>query len=223
MEAPKIEIYLGSVREVIDRTTYEITADIPGVAQEIRAYPYSRGEMDEPVSGNLIYLMSLDPVYHSLYLYTKVKENDFIGIRSNGKMLDITPDYVSLGVYDSEKTSPDEERPDLETSYVKMDSSGNIEIMATGDKTVKVDGDAKVEIGGSSEVKISGSSEVKISGDAKINVSGNTTLTSTKTTLTGGQVVMKGMSNTDLNGPFNAIKVCPFTGAPHCGSQVTGT
>ena len=45
----------------------------------------------------------------------------------------------------------------------------------------------------------------------------------TTVTITGGTLKTKGVGSTDLNGPFNAIKVCPFSGAPHCGSSVSGT
>lgn len=50
-----------------------------------------------------------------------------------------------------------------------------------------------------------------------VNVKGTTI------TLTGGTLKTKGQSSTDLQGPFNPIKICPFSGAPHCGSSVSGT
>lgn len=207
METPKVEILLGTVAEVSDRLTYEILVDVPGVAKGLRSFPLSRGDMDEPVPGNLVYLICLDPVYHSVNLYTKLKENDFIGIRSNGKMLDLTPEKLSIGVYDESITSEDGVRPDLSISRVVMDSGGNIEIMASGNSSIKVSGDSAIDITGNSVIKSSG----------------NTTVESPKVTITGGQLITKGVSNTDMSGPFNGIKICPFTGAPHCGSQVSGT
>lgn len=197
METPKIDFYLGSVHEVIDRVTYEITADIPGVAQEVKAYPWSRGEMDEPVAGNLIYLIALDPVYHSVYLYMKAKENDFIGIRSNGKMIDITPDYISMGVYETDTTSKDGERPDLSKSYCKMDSEGNIEIMATGNVNVEV------------------------SGDANINVSGTTNIDGQTLNINSGTINMNSKIPSPGSGPLNCIPSCLFAGSPH-GSNTAG-
>lgn len=56
-----------------------------------------------------------------------------------------------------------------------------------------------------------------------IKSSSKVTVEAGDVTITGGKLNTKGMSNTDLNGPFNAVKVCPFSGAPHCGSQVSGT
>lgn len=217
LDTPKLDLYLGSVHEVKDRVTYEITADIPGVAQEVRAYPYSRGEMDEPVEGNLIYLLSIDPVYHSVFLYTKAKENDFIGIRSNGKLVDITPDYITIGVYDTSTTSPDDTRPDPSKSYLKMDSSGNIEIMATGNE--------KIEIKGDSEVKVSGNVNIEVSGDANIKVSGNTTLDSPNVNVTGGNLTTSkgGSVSPTGNGGFNCLPQCIFSGVIHQGNKISGT
>lgn len=217
METPKIDFYLGSVHEVIDRVTYEITADIPGVAQEVKAYPWSRGEMDEPVAGNLIYLIALDPVYHSVYLYMKAKENDFIGIRSNGKMIDITPDYISMGVYETDTTSKDGERPDLSKSYCKMDSEGNIEIMATGNE--------KIEIKGDSEVKVSGNVKVEVSGNADIKVSGKTTIDSPEVNITGGKLTTPNGGNAVANGMggFCGVKNCIFSGVPHISNEISNT
>lgn len=217
METPKIDFYLGSVHEVIDRVTYEITADIPGVAQEVKAYPWSRGEMDEPVAGNLIYLIALDPVYHSVYLYMKAKENDFIGIRSNGKMIDITPDYISIGVYETDTTSKDGERPDLSKSYCKMDSEGNIEIMATGNEKIEIKGDA--------EVKVSGNVKVEVSGDADIKVSGKTTIDSPEVNITGGKLTTPNGGNAVANGMggFCGVKNCIFSGVPHVTNEISNT
>lgn len=215
METPKIDFYLGSVHEVIDRVTYEITADIPGVAQEVKAYPWSRGEMDEPVAGNLIYLIALDPVYHSVYLYMKAKENDFIGIRSNGKMIDITPDYISIGVYETDTTSADGERPDLSKSYCKMDSEGNIEIMATGNEKITIKGDSNIEV--------SGNLSIKVSGTCDINSDGDCTIKSPNVTVTGGKCNIDGTVAPTGSGAFCGIPACLFTSAPHVGPTSSGT
>ena len=199
METPKIDLYLGTIHEVKDRLTYEITVDIPGVAKEVRAYPYSRGEMDEPVAGNLVYLLCVDPVYHSFYLYTKAKENDFIGIRSNGKVIDIKPDSLTIGVYDTSSTSKDDTRPDPSKSFLKMDESGNIEINATGNE----------------KVTISGNAEISVSGNANIKVSGTTNIDGATLNINSGTINMNGKVPSPGSGPFNCITNCIFSGSPH--------
>lgn len=199
METPKIDLYLGTIHEVKDRLTYEVTVDIPGVAKEVRAYPYSRGEMDEPVAGNLVYLLSVDPVYHSFYLYTKAKENDFIGIRSNGKIIDIKPDSLTIGVYDTSVTSKDDTRPDPSKSYLKMDESGNIEINATGNE----------------KVTISGNAEISVSGNANIKVSGTTNVDGATLNINSGTINMNGKVPAPGSGPFNCVPNCIFSGCAH--------
>ena len=86
--------FAGTITEILDPVLYEIKVDIPGVIGGVKAFPI-RGEVDEPRVGDFVLLLSLDPVYHSYYLYKKIKENDFIGFRSNGKMVDI----IFEGVY----------------------------------------------------------------------------------------------------------------------------
>lgn len=209
METPKLDFFLGKIREVKDRVTYEVTVDIPGIGEELKAYPYSRGEMDEPVEGNLVYLLSVDPMYHSVFLYLKAKENDFIGIRSNGKLIDITPEAITIGVYPESKTVADDERPDPETSYVRMDNSGNIEIMATSDM----------------KVKISGSVTIEVSGDCDLKVSGKTVLNSPEVQITGGKLTTPngGTVSPTSTGGFCALPFCCFSGAPQTGPSIEGT
>lgn len=203
MKTPKIDLYFGTIHEVKDRLTYEITVDIPGVAKEVRAYPYSRGEMDEPVAGNLVYLLCVDPVYHSFYLYTKAKENDFIGIRSNGKIVDVTPKAITIGVYDTSSTSKDSDRPDPSKSYLKMDDSGNIEINATGNE----------------KITISGNAEIKVSGNADITVSGTTNINGSVLNVNSGTINMNKKVPKPGTGPFNCIPNCVFSGAPHMSNR----
>ena len=54
--------------------------------------------MDEPVEGNLVIIMSVDPIYHSVNFYTKLKENDFIGLGVMDKDFYFTPNLgLSFG------------------------------------------------------------------------------------------------------------------------------
>ena len=211
METPKLDFLLGVIQEVKDRVTYEVTVKIPGIGDELKAYPYSRGEMDEPVPGNLVYLLSIDPMYHSAFLYLKAKENDFIGIRSNGKCIDITPEYISIGVYPEDKTWEDSEHPDLETSMIKMDNSGNIEVMASGDSTVKISGSAKIEV----------------TGDCELKVSGKATIDSPEVNITGGKLTTPNGGVASPTGPgqggFNCLTACLFSGAIHNSNSISNT
>ena len=87
--------YLGKIREVIDRVTYEIRVDIDGVVEDKPAFPM-RGEIDEPKVGDEVILRNVDPLYGSMYIYSKLKEDEYIGYRSNGKEVTITPESITM-------------------------------------------------------------------------------------------------------------------------------
>lgn len=100
----------------------------------------------------------------------------------------------------------------IDGQNVSIATSGKVSFTIGGtaiehqDGTVNIKTDnAKIE---SSSVEIKGSN-VKIDGGT--------------TEVTGGTLKVKGASSVDMQGPFNAIKACPFSGAPHCGSTVSGT
>lgn len=201
--------YTGTIIEILDPVLYEIKVDIPGVIQGVKAFPF-RGEVDEPKVGDFVLLKCLDPIFQSYYLYQKIKENDFIGFRSNGKIVDITPDYIQLGIFDPSleytDTGDKNYRPEV-TDWIKLDKDGNLDI----------------NLRSNSKIIISGNSNIEITGNSNIDVTGNTTLKSSKVKITGGVLEVSGFSSSDMGGPFNCIPTCPFSGAPHSGKTVTGT
>ena len=184
-----------------EKEWHEILVDIPGIIQKVPAFPF-RDELDEPKLNDKVLVLDVDPLYHSYFLYRKVKEDGFIGFRSSGKMVSITPDEIVIGVFgpDDNNEYPEykeDEIPDCDPesdgfAYVKMDKSGNIEIKTKGKNTITILGDkdedgndvndsdavvSTINIKKSSEVNIDSNSTVNIEKDSKINVKGNTILT----------------------------------------------
>jgi len=211
--------YLGVVNRVIedDNLTKEygiIEADIPGVIEGIRAFP-KRGELDEPKPGDAILLTSLDPVLNSYWIYEKLKENDFIGFRSAGKMVDITPDYITVGIFDKDKEYKEDDRPTL-TSYLKLDSSGNIEIKTEGKVDLVIDGNTDINIK-------NGSTSVKSKGEVKVESSTKCEIKSPEVKITGGMLQVNGSGTPTGMGCFCAIPVCPATGLPQTTTEILGT
>lgn len=220
------QYFTGTIVEVLDPVLYQIKVDIPGIAIGVPAFPM-RGEIDEPRVGDFVLLRSLDPVFKSYYLYQKIKENNFIGFRSNGKMVDITPDYVTVAIYDpgteyNDSVKDETFRPEP-TDWIKLDKEGNLEVNLRANSNITITGSSNIKIETDSKVELGGNSEISVSGNSNINVSGSTKLTCPDVTIdiTGGKLTTVGKSNTDLSGPFNAIPTCPFSGAPHCGSIVS--
>lgn len=218
MESERL-YYIGVVKSVITENdlTKEygvIEADIPGVIEGIQAFP-KRGEIDEPKPGDAILLLCLDPVLNSYWIYEKLKENDFVGFRSAGKMVDITPDYISVGIFDKDKEYKEDERPTL-TSYLKLDSSGNIEIKTKGKVDLVIDGNTDINIK-------NGSTSVKSKGEVKVESSTKCEINSPEVKITGGMLQVNGSGTPTGMGCFCAIPVCPATGLPQTTTEILGT
>lgn len=178
----------------------EIVADVPGVIEGILAYPKS-SELDEPKVGDPVILECLDPIHNSYFTYYKLKENNFIGIRAAGKMISITPDNITIGIFDKDTSYSDDEIPESKTT-IKIDSDGNIEVVSENNIHVTSNNNINIESKGNISID-AGNNEVSLK-----NIS------SLKTA--GGQSVANGI------GGFCGIPICPFTGAAHVSNEITG-
>lgn len=127
--------------------------------------------------------------------------------------------------------SPDDEEGFKEEKTVehKIITVGDTKITIDGENVmIETSGKVSFQVGGTTITEEDGSVNIKTD-KAKIETSSceikgsDVKVDGTSVTITGGTLKTKGVSATDLNGPFNAIKVCPFSGAPHCGSSVSGT
>lgn len=219
----KPDFYLGVVtgfKEETEKEEHIITADIPGIATGIIAYPLGNAA-DEPKINDNIILICLDPVYQSYFVYIKLKENNFIGYRSSGKMIDITPDSVTIGIFDPEAEYKDEERPET-TSSIVIDKDNNITITGANISITVEDGECNVKADKcnieADNVNLKG--VTKVEGDT-IDFKGITTIDG-NTTIKGGTLQANGTAAPTGSGPFCGIPVCPFTGAPHVGNIVQG-
>lgn len=178
----------------------EIIADVPGVIEGILAYPKS-SELDEPKVGDPVILECLDPIHNSYFTYYKLKENNFIGIRAAGKMISITPDNITIGIFDKDTSYSDDEIPESKTT-IKIDSDGNIEVVSENNIHVTSNNNINIESKGNISID-AGNNEVSLK-----NIS------SLKTA--GGQSIANG------TGGFCGIPICPFTGAAHVSNEITG-
>ena len=206
--------YTGTIVEILDKLLYEIKVDIPGVKSGVTAYPM-RGEIDEPRVGDFVFLRCLDPVFQSYYLYHKIKENDFIGFRIRGKMVDITPEYIQIAIFNpdndswndfSENTSTDDlgrevggYRPEV-TDWVRIDKNGNLNMYLRNN--VRID--------------VSGSENITIQGNVTLKVNG-------KTTVQSQNIEIKGPSTLKFNGTCTPVADSNITGGPFVVDKTFGT
>lgn len=204
-----IEIFLGTVKERfegdgISKEDFIILADIPGVAENVKAFP-TKDNLDEPKVGDQVLLTSYDSFYHSYFTYKKLKENDFIGFRAAGKMIDITPDKITIGVFDNSNDSYDDgERPDCSNySSIEMDKDGNITIHAKKNLKIDIDGQTDLTVQGDCNIT-SKTGKVKIQGAPKIQL--NTGM--------NGPLVNKTALDTILNSMCGVIDAKLIVGTP---------
>lgn len=224
--------FFGKIVEILDPDLYTVLVDIPGYNKKLPAFP-KRGEVDEPRVGDVVFLKEVDPDYKSYYLYEKIKENSFIGIRTRGKQIKFSADFIRLGIHDVGSEYCDKKKEDATpepTSWIKVDSSGNLEIEMEGagkvhitaDDEVKIDGNLKVEIGGNAEIKVGGNANIEVSGNTEVK-SPNIKVDGAQVEITGGMLKTKGTAAPDMQGPYCGLKNCIFSGCAHSSSIVTGT
>lgn len=198
---------LGNIVKVIDKDKYIVEVDVPGEGQGLRAFPY-RAEVDEPRVGDLVWLEEIDPIYHSYYLYQKVKENNFIGFRARGKVIKLNEETIQIGVFDDDGAWFDDssgtDKTPMPKSWIEITKDGNINIES-----------AEITVNAKGNITVNGDN-IAIKGASSVKVEGNTTIT-------GGNLTVNGNVAPTGSGPFCGIKVCPFTGAPHVGNKVSGT
>lgn len=204
--------YLGKIVEVVDRITYEVKVSIDGIVDSKPAFPF-RGEVDEPKVGDMVMCKNIDPIYQSMYLYQKLKEDEFIGFRSNGKSIEITPDYIEMKVYKFDESKDSQSAHDDFTGFIsriKIDKEGNIDIdTKPGKVTINIEGDVNSTIKGEVNQKIDGQVKSEISGNVDIKSDGNVTVDALKITLKDLKAIPK------VSGSLNCVPVCPFTGLKH--------
>ena len=127
--------YLGMISKVEDRVLYKVRVTIDNVVDDAMAFPL-RGEVDEPKVGDMVLLYNIDDLFQSCYLYSKIKEDKFIGFRSNGKLISITPESITMMVYDTSEDA-NEDKIDSFRSKIVMNSDGTVEIESKSSMTVK--------------------------------------------------------------------------------------
>ena len=199
-----------------DKLYHEAVVSVPGVFENVLAFP-ARTNLDEPKVGDLVVVCSWDPVYNSYCTYEKLKENDFVGFRSSGKMVQINHDKIVVGVFDEETEYKDPEAPYVsKIAHLEMDKEGNITVHAAKNITVNGDADCTITIKGNTEIKVEGNVDIKGSKDIKIEAS--STLTTTGKTWIGNNGTVAGTGT----GPFCSIPVCPLVNIPHVGNVSSG-
>lgn len=228
MKGVQADYYFGTIVDVPDTSnSFNVQVNIPGVVENLTCYPLRCGS-DEPKLGDLVVIRDLDPEYHSYFVYEKLNENDFTGMRCKGKMIDFTDKSLKIGIFDEGDFS-DGEKPG-NTSWIELDEDGKLDIVTEDDiyiqsggslkQTVEenletaVEQNASITVGGHTTIDIQNGEDVFINGDVKVHINGNYSLfvsgelniDATKITI-GGQVLELKTSGA-APGPFNNFCTC---------------
>ena len=204
-----MEIYIGVITKILDKELYQIEVDIPERGKGFKAYPL-RGEVDEPRVGDAVFLRELDPDYHSYFLYERLKENKFIGIRARGKKIKITEDFIEIGVYEDNDSWNDS----IPLENQDMSEEERIRVL----EVEKEGGDPSP----SSEAHI----RLKKNGDIEIYTPSTLTINGCQIKIKGGTLELpRGtIVNPDADGgPFwagNTNKTAPMQGTPMISGNI---
>lgn len=186
------QFFIGTITDILDKEEWVVEFTVPGVISKGKAFPY-RGELDEPQIGNVIEVHSYDPDFGSYFLYRKLKEGKFNGFRCNGKIVDMTPEKIKIGIgAQGNSADPDDFHPSL-TTWMEMDNKGNMKVYSGGDGNIEIvaAGDLTIKAGGNINI------------EGNVNVKGNFTYG-------GGTFKISGFVSSGANvaGPFVNIPNC---------------
>lgn len=239
MKGVQADYYFGTIVNVPDTSnSFEVQVNIPGVMENLTCFPLRCGS-DEPKIGDLVIIRDLDPEYHSYFVYEKLNENSFTGMRCKGKMIDFTDESLKLGIFDEGDFS-DGDKPG-NTSWIELNEDGKLDVVTEDDIYVQSGGsiktqveedflttieqNASIEIGGHTKINIKNGEEVFINGDVKVNINGNYSLKVSgaldidATTITIGGLFLKLKTPSGAPGPFNCLRNCVQGGLSH-GSDI---
>lgn len=137
--------YIGKISEILE-DGYSVRVAIPGVCDDNPGMPAlpERGELDEPKVGDIVIVEELDPVFGSILLYRKIKQNKFHGLRYHGKALSFDDDQIIIQTFDPSEEYQDDVLPEGK-SFIKITKDNNIEITTNeGNLQITINGDATI-------------------------------------------------------------------------------
>lgn len=134
--------------------------------------------------------------------------------------VDGTGHFVAVGVLtESQGAKPGEK------ILFSRDADGEVQA------ALKLLNDGKVELVSPAEVSLT-AKKISAAADEELSAKGDTaeiegakslTLKSADAKITGGKLTVNGAVTPSGSGPFCGIPACLFTGAPQCGTMVSGT
>lgn len=149
----------------------------------------------------------------TIYTSTSITDKIISPDDEEGLVEEKTVEHKSLTVGDTKIT--------IDGKTISVESSSQFSFKINNTEIIQEDGKVTIKVGGTTIIEEDGKVDIDTQ---NCTVKGsNIEVNGSQVKITGGNLTVKGQSSVEMNGPFNAIKACPFSGAPHCGSIVTGT
>lgn len=190
-----MDLYLGTVTEIIDDKKFVIKFTIPGMIENAKAFPVDT--FDEPNEGDPLLLYGIETIFGYSYLYKKLRLADHTRMKLLDSIIDIFDDHIEI-------------------------TSKDTTIMVNGDGTCTIKPKESLTIE-TKEVSLKNESTTLESSSSFEIKSPTITVDGANVTITGGVLTVNGSVAPTGSGPFCGITVCPFAGVPHVGPKVTGT
>ena len=123
---------------------------------------------------------------------------------------------VKIGVEETEEPQEDKDVPDLKKTGVSTSTEYDKDTILETIKTKSGSVTVKKTMDGV-DIEAQKGTKIHVGSDGQVTIYAQSTIE-----LKGGTVVKKGTCTPDGQGAFCGIPVCPFTGAVHGGSTITG-
>lgn len=123
-----MDIYLGTVSEVIDTDKFVIKFTIREVVEDAKAYPVDT--FDEPNIGDPIVVYQLESVFGYCYLYKKLRVADYTRMKLGNSEIDLTNESISITTKNG--------------ATVTVSSDGAIQIYSAG--SIDIQSDTKISL-----------------------------------------------------------------------------
>jgi len=129
-----MDLYLGTVTEIVDDKKFIIKFKIPSLIEGAEAYPVDT--FDEVVEGDPILLYGLETIFGYSYLYKKLRLDDHTRLKLLDSLVDIFDDHIEITSKDTSIminsdgscTIKPKESLTVETKEYKLNSSSSAEL-----------------------------------------------------------------------------------------------
>lgn len=122
-------ILIGEVTSVEDSNYHIIRFTVNGYIEDQIAYPFA--VMDEPIVGDELMIIELDPIFKTAYYYIKKKNGEHIEMRYKDKHILINEEDISIKTENAEITLKDDGELEVKGDNINITAEGDVTMSGT--------------------------------------------------------------------------------------------